>query len=108
MAVLFNISDALQVENIMTKELDELRRVLPDLVRLDPLSAEVQDWLDRAYDAVKRIDEVEGVIFRMHQRYLLDPAEKTVASAEIAETLDRAARTAAIMCRMGVKPRSVA
>jgi len=92
----------------MTDELDELRRSLPDLVRLDPLSAEVQNWLDRAYDAIKRIDEAEGIIFRMHQRYLLDPVEKAVASAEIAETLDRAARTDAIMRRMGVKPRSAA
>jgi hypothetical protein len=89
-------------------ELDKFRRSIPDLTRRDPLSADVLDWLDRTYHAIKRIDEAEGIIFRMHQRYLLDPAKKTVASAEIAETLDRTARTAAIMHQMGVEPRLAA
>jgi len=85
----------------MAGELDQLRRSAPDLARLDPLSSEVRDWLDRAHDAVRQVDGAEGVIFRMHQRYLLDPAEKTVASAEIMETLDRAARTRALMHKTG-------
>jgi len=38
----------------------------------------------------------------MHQRYLLDPAEKIVASAEIVETVNRAARTAFLMRKAGM------
>jgi hypothetical protein len=74
----------------MSSDLVQVRRTVPDLVRLDPLSAEVSTWLDRAYDAVRHVDEAEALILRMHQRYLLDPAEKIAASAEIAETIDRA------------------
>ena len=92
----------------MAGELDELRRSMPDLAHLDPLSQGVCDWLDRAHDAVKRVDKAEGVIFRMHQRYLLDPAEKIVASAEIMETIDRAARTSSLMRKMGLMRRSAA
>ena len=90
----------------MTGGLDELRTTMPDLARVDPLSTEVCQWLDSAYEAVKRVDAAEAVILRMHQRYLLDPAEKIVASAEIAETVARAARTRAIMHRMGVTRQS--
>jgi hypothetical protein len=86
----------------MSGNLNPLRQSAPDLAHLDPLSTEVREWLDQAYDAVKRVDEAEGVILRMHQRYLLDPAEKIVASAEIVETVDRAVRTSAIMKRVGV------
>jgi hypothetical protein len=86
----------------MSGNLNQLRQSAPDLAHLDPLSTEVREWLDQAYDAVKRVDEAEGVILRMHQRYLLDPAEKIVASAEIVETVDRAVRTSAIMKRVGV------
>ncbi len=86
----------------MSGDLNELRQTAPDLARLDPLSTEVSEWLYRVHDAVKQVDEAEAVIFRMHQRYLLDPSEKTVASAEIVETIDRAVRTSAIMKRVGV------
>ena len=81
----------------MAGELDQLLRNMPDLARRDPLSTDVCQWLDRAYEAVKTVDEAEGVILRMHQRYLLDPAEKVVASAEIADTVKRTARTNAAM-----------
>ena len=74
----------------------QLRRSVPDLAHLDPLSNAVQDWLDRAYDVLKRVDQGEGVILRMHQRDLLDPAAKTVAGAEIVRTIDRAVRTSAL------------
>jgi hypothetical protein len=84
----------------MAGELDQLRRSVPDLANLDPLSTEVREWLDRAHDAVKRVDKAEGVILRMHQRYLLDPAEKIVASHEIVDTIDRAARTSALIHRL--------
>ena len=86
----------------MAGELDRLSRSVPDLANLDPLSTEVQAWLDKAYEAVKRVDKAEGVILRMHQRYLLDPTEKIVASQEIVDTIDRAAQTSAIMARTGV------
>jgi hypothetical protein len=86
----------------MAGELDQLRRSAPDLARLDPLSSEVRDWLDRAHDAVRQVDRAEGVIFRMHQRYLLDAAEKTVASAEIVETIERALRTSRAMRSAGI------
>jgi len=86
----------------MAGELDQLRRSAPDLARLDPLSSEVRDWLDRAHDAVRQVDRAEGVIFRMHQRYLLDSAEKTVASAEIVETIERALRTSRAMRSAGI------
>ena len=92
----------------MAGELDQLRRSAPDLAHLDPLSAEVRAWLDRAHDAVKQVDNAEAVILRMHQRYLLDPAEKIVASQEIVDTIDRAARTAAIMHKLGVASRPAA
>ena len=86
----------------MSGDLNQLRQCVPDLARLDPLSTEVREWLDRAHEAVKRVDQAEGVILRMHQRYLLDPAEKIVASREIVDTIDRAVRTSAIMKRVGV------
>ena len=86
----------------MSGDLNQLRKSVPDLARLDPLSTEVQDWFDRAYHAVKRVDRAEGVILRMHQRYLLDPTEKIVASQEIVHTIDRAVRTRAMMERVGV------
>jgi hypothetical protein len=92
----------------MAGELDQLRRSAPDLAKLDPLSAEVQAWLDHAHDAVKRVDKAEAVILRMHQRYLLDPAEKIVAAAEIVETIDRAARTRSLMRKMGLRHQSAA
>jgi hypothetical protein len=38
----------------------------------------------------------------MHQRYLLDPAEKIVAGQEIVDTIDRAARTSELIRRTGV------
>jgi len=86
----------------MAGELDQLRRSVPDLAKLDPLSTEVREWLDRAHEAVKEVDKAEGVILRMHQRYLLDPAEKIVASQEIVDTIDRAVRTSELMRRTGV------
>ena len=86
----------------MAGELDQLRRSVPDLAKLDPLSSEVQEWLDQAHAAVKKVDKAEAIILRMHQRYLLDPAEKIVASAEIVETVNRAARTAFLMRKAGM------
>jgi hypothetical protein len=86
----------------MAGDFDQLRHSMPDLARVDPLSREVRAWLDQAHEAVKHVDRAEAVIFRMHERYLLDPAEKIVAIAEIAETLNRAARTRAIMRKTGV------
>jgi len=92
----------------MAGDFDQLRRSMPDLARLDPLSQEVRTWLDRAQQAVRGVDEAEGVIFSMYERYLLDPAEKIVASAEIVETLDRAARIDAIMRKAGMPRRPAA
>ena len=92
----------------MAGELEQLRRSAPDLLKLDPLSTEVCEWLDRAHDAVKQVDKAEAVILRMHQRYLLNPAEKTVAAAEIIDTLDRAARTRAMMRKLVLKEQSAA
>jgi len=89
----------------MAGEVEHLWQSMPDLANLDPLSKEVSSWLDRAYEAVRRIDRAEGVIFRMHQGYLLHPAEKVVASAEIAHTLERAARTRAIIRTLEDTPR---
>ena len=86
----------------MAGELDQLRRSAPDLANLDPLSTDVCEWLDRAHDAVKQVDRAEAVILRMHQRYLLDPAEKIVASQEIVDTIDRAVRTSELIRRTGV------
>jgi len=92
----------------MAGELDQLRRSAPDLAKLDPLSSEVREWLDRAHEAVKQVDKAEAVILRMHQGYLMHPAEKIVASAEIIETLDRAARTSAMMRKLGLEHQSAA
>jgi len=92
----------------MAGELDQRRRSAPDLANVDPLSSEVRDWLDRALDAVQCVDKAEGIIFKMHQRYLLDPAEKIVAAAEIVETVDRAARTSSLMRKVGLERRPAA
>lgn len=86
----------------MAGALDQLRRSAPDLAKLDPLSSEVCAWLDRAHEAVRDVDEAEAIILRMHQRYLLDPAAKIVASAEILDTVERAAKTSAVLHRAGV------
>ena len=90
----------------MSGDLIGLRQSAPDLARADPLSKEVREWLDRAYHAVKTVDEAEGVIFRMHERYLLHPREKGVAGAQLVETLDRAVRTSAVLHQMGVVQRT--
>lgn len=86
----------------MAGDLDQLRRSIPDLAKLDALSTEVRAWLDRAHAAVKQVDEAEAIILRMHERYLLDPAAKVVASAEIVETVDRTLRTSRLMDRAGI------
>jgi hypothetical protein len=91
---------------IMASELDHLRHSPPDLACLDPLSAEVRAWLDRAYDAVKKVDRAEGVILKLHEQLLLDPARKAVASAEIVATLSRTLVTSEILHRMGVLQRA--
>ena len=44
----------------MAGELDQLRRSAPDLANLDPLSTEVCEWLDRAFDAVQRVDAAKA------------------------------------------------
>jgi hypothetical protein len=87
----------------MSNELEQLRRTVPDLAHLDPLSVDVREWLDRAGKAVRRLDDAEGIVFAMHQRYLLDPAEKIVASAEIVATIDRAIRTSALLRRLDIR-----
>lgn len=51
---------------------------------------------------MKDVDEAEAVILRMQQRYLLDPAAKIVASAEILDTVERAAKTSAVLRRAGI------
>jgi hypothetical protein len=90
----------------MANELDQLRQSTPDLARLDPLSTEVRTWLDRAYDAVKKVDRAEAVILRLHERSLSDPARRQIASAEIARTIDRTRTTSEVMQRMGVTRRA--
>ena len=90
----------------MPAELDRLRQTAPDLERLDPLSDEVRTWLDQAYVALKRVDIVESTIFKLHERSLLDPARKSVASAEIVETIDRARATRALMRQKGLVRRA--
>jgi len=84
-------------KTIMANDLDQLRRTAPDLVRVDPRETDVQAWFDQVYEAVKQVDEVEGVILRVHQGYLSDPAKKIAAAAELMEALDRAARISAIL-----------
>ncbi|MGE0117814.1 MAG: hypothetical protein AB7S71_00635 [Dongiaceae bacterium] len=86
----------------MATDLDRVRNSTPDLDRLDPLSTEVCAWLDSAYKAVRKVDQAEAVILRLHQRALSDSARKHVASAEIAKTVHRAASTSELLRRMGV------
>lgn len=92
----------------MASELDQLRQSTPDLARLDPLSMEVRVWLDRAYEAVNKVDRAEAVILKLHERSLLDPTRRHVAGAEIAKTIDRTRTTSELMQRMGVPRRAVA
>src|SRR5215471_13670414 len=80
-------------------EFDQLGKTMPDLLHQDPDSIEVRAWLTRAGEAVRKVDEVEGVIFQMHQRFLHDPSKRAVASAEIAEAVARAERIRFIMQR---------
>ena len=86
----------------MAGKLDQLRRSTPDLARLDPLSTEVRAWLDDAYDAVRKVDAVEGVVLKLHEQSLRDPRFKAVASAEIIQTIDRARVTDELMHRTGL------
>ena len=90
----------------MPHDLEQLRRTTPDLAHLDPLSTEVRRWLDQAYETLNRADHVEATILRLHERSLLDPPRKTVASEEIVKTIDRAKATREIMSRMGLKRRA--
>jgi hypothetical protein len=90
----------------MASELDQLRQSTPDLARLDPLSTEVRAWLDRAYDAVNKVDRAEAVILKLHERCLSDPTRRHIASAEIARTIDRTRSTDALMARMGMPRRA--
>jgi hypothetical protein len=86
----------------MATELDRIRKTTPDLAHLDPLSREVGAWLDSAYNAVRKVDQAEGIVLRLHQHALSDPARKNVASAEIAKTVERASRTSELLRRTGV------
>jgi len=90
----------------MPDDLEQLRRTTPDLRQLDPLSTEVRSWLDQAYHALNRADHVEATILKLHERSLLDPARKAVASEEIVKTIDRARATTQIMDRMGLLRRA--
>jgi hypothetical protein len=92
----------------MSSDLEQLRRTVPDLAHVDPLSREVHEWLDRACTAVRQVDAAEAVILGIHQRYLLDPTEKVVAAEEIVASIDRAIRTGAILRRAGVPRRRAA
>jgi hypothetical protein len=86
----------------MANEFDQLRECAPDFARLDPLSTEVRAWLDRAYDAVRKVDRAEAVILRLHERSLADPTRKDVACAEITKTIERTRTTSALLQQMGV------
>ncbi len=86
----------------MASDLERVRRTTPDLARLDPLSMEVRAWLDSAYHAVKKVDQAEAVILRLHERALSDPSKRPIASAEISKTVDRAVATSAILSRLGI------
>src|SRR5262249_52667580 len=80
MTVMVHIDDAEEKTGggkNMADEFEQLRRSVPDLVRLDPLSTEVREWLDRAYDAVKRVGVAGGGDFRMDPRNRAHPAQKT-------------------------------
>jgi hypothetical protein len=86
----------------MATELDRIRKTTPDLAHLDPLSMEVRAWLDSAYEAVRKVDRAEGVVLRLHQRDLSDPARKDIASAEITKAVERTATMRVLLQRMGV------
>jgi hypothetical protein len=62
---------------------------------------EVRAWLDSAYHAIRRVDRAEAVILRLHEHALSDPGRKSVASAEIAKTVERAAATIEVLRRVG-------
>ena len=87
----------------MADDLEQLRRTTPDLTRLDPLSEEVRSWLDRAYHVLNRADHAEATILKLHERSLLDPARKAIASDEIVKTIDRARATRQILDRVGLR-----
>jgi hypothetical protein len=48
------------------------------------------------------VDAVGGVILKVHEHSLRDPRFKTVASAEIIQTIDRARATDELMHRTGL------
>ena len=63
----------------MAGDLDQLRQSVPDLVRLDPLSAEVRAWLDSelrslieagaaAPDDVDELDHYRNIVSRLKRR----------------------------------------
>jgi hypothetical protein len=47
-----------------------LVRTAPDLAKVDPLSAEVTTWLDRAYQTVLELDPIEAGILQVHAQFL--------------------------------------
>jgi len=65
----------------------DLMRSVPDWAHVDPLSAEVTAWLDRAYQTVHGIDPVEAGAMRVHAQFL--PTDVRRHSVEILEALRR-------------------
>ena len=74
----------------MALRIAELVRTAPDWAHVDPLSGEVMDWLDRAYDLVCEIDPIEAGAMLVHAQYLRKDVRRH--SAEIIEALRRAER----------------
>jgi len=54
----------------VSSKVAELLRTAPDWARVDPHSAEVVAWLQRAHQAVKELDLVEVDIFGVHLQFL--------------------------------------
>jgi len=73
----------------MPSKITELVLTAPDWATVDPLSAEVTAWLDRAYHAVQEVDPREAGVLRVHAEHLCDDTRKH--SAEIVDTLHRVA-----------------
>jgi len=76
----------------VSKAIAKLIETVPDLANADPLSAEVQAWLDQAYRTLWGIRSGEARVLKSHAQQLYFPATRKTASKEIVETLRRVDR----------------
>jgi hypothetical protein len=72
---------------VLSSRIVELVRTVPDLAKVDPLSAEMTTWLDWAYQTVLELDPIETGILQVHAQFLHNDVPRH--STEAVNTLHR-------------------